>query len=189
MEKEPKTKEIKAKAAGVSKSMQNLVPYRKGARGDRHQDIPKEELILPSGVAQINFFIEDTLTVDEQKIYSKVWNSWITQHPEYNKAEDLDDVHGIAMEKVMQYRLLRKKKSKPGSDIEKEYDTSVKRMQTFRSNLAARRTDRVVPKKHESKGVNIAVIAAGFDSNKVKKLKQADVQFIDEEIQLLEKTK
>jgi hypothetical protein len=112
-----------------------------------------------------------TLKPDEFKVFIHEVASWVSSHPDWDQKEDIDDIHGIAMEKVIQHRLLLKMKSRSNPDAGKQYDTSFKRVQRMRDNLAARRADRINPRSGGgSQTNNIAVIASEFSPDKVLSL-------------------
>jgi hypothetical protein len=125
------------------------------------------------------------LNVDELEIYRKETQEWFTAHPDWNAKEDLDDIYGIAMEKVMQYRLLAKQKKKPYLDIEKNYNSSVERVHKFRTNLCARRSDRISDKKKSTvHQTNIAIIAGQMDDRRMNSLKELNNRDEDEELKM-----
>ena len=190
---------------GVQKRMQNLVQY-----SDKKKPVKKEDSLLPDGEVKdgmieidlpdgtkamvpascigasgaISPTIKAVLDGDELKIYSAEVQSWIISHPDWTMKEDLDDVHSIAIEKVIQFRLLLKKRRQPRADIEKDYNSSIYRQQAFRQNLAARRADRISGKGTVVNQTNIAVIAARLDEDGLKPLIAKDQLLIEEEDQL-----
>lgn len=153
------------------------------------------ETVRPSGVLVPSVEVPDAavsvpdstravLNADELEIYRKETQEWFTAHPDWNAKEDLDDIYGIAMEKVMQYRLLAKQKKKPYLDIEKNYDSSVERVHKFRTNLCARRSDRISNKKQTVHQTNIAIIAGQMDDKRMNTLKELNSRDEDEELKM-----
>ena len=161
---EEKSLEIdETKPAGIKKRMQNLVQYSNKPRKITEEvvlsNIPeaieqvKAELIHEnSGVPVLSelsktipITVKAVLNKEELKIFLTEVEQWVDSHPDWSAKEDIEDIHGIAMEKVIQFRLLLKRKRTPRANIEKDYNSSVYRMQTFRQNLAARRAELPLP--------------------------------------------
>lgn len=138
------------------------------------EQVAKCEIVSEDGVAMVfnaPASLQNVLSAPERKLYEGEVRQWLTSHPEWNLKEDHDDIHMIAMEKVMQYRLLSDKKKNKKSDVDKEYHASVMRMQEFRKNLAARRVDRIARKTDGgSKTLNIAIIAGKIDRDHINRL-------------------
>ena len=128
--------------------------------------------------------VRAVLSPEELKIYSTEVGEWLDQHPDWDSKEDLADVHGIAMERVIQYRLMSKQKRRPYLDIEKNYDTSVDRVQKFRTNLAARRVDRITSKRQSVHQTNIAIIAGQLDDKRMNQIKSMNNKDEEEEANL-----
>lgn len=187
---------IKKYPPGIQKRMQNLIQFS-GGKKDKNKgeiviepdvfdidsisiDLPKIEDInvdtIPATVAAV-------LNKTELKLYIKEVTEWRTSHPDWNLKEDIDDINNIAMEKVIQYRLLLAKKKRPSLDIEKDYNSSVYRMQAFRQNLSARRADRIKKKSGGNTTMNIAVMAATLDETKMKELQEKNRKEEQEEIE------
>jgi hypothetical protein len=140
---------------------------------------------IPVGI-EVKKFVPDStkavLNIDELEIYTKEVHEWVKAHPDWDSKEDIDDINGIAMEKVIQYRLLTKQKRKPHLDIEKNYNSSVSRVQVCRTNLAARRVDRISGKSKTIHQTNIALIAGRMDDNEMKILRHRNNKEEEEEI-------
>ena len=130
--------------------------------------------------------VKAVLGPEELKVYVSEVEAWFSSHPDWDHKEDLDDIHGIAMEKVLQFRLLLKKKNHPRSNIEKDYNSSVYRMQGFRQNLAARRADRISNKGAKVMNqTNIAIIASKIDDAKMAEMEKIVKEEEEEEKTLL----
>jgi hypothetical protein len=177
-------KEEKKYSPGVEKRMQNLVQYSKKGKKKKSEpltiepetfDIGSMNIAIPTigelNVQAVPATVLAILNETELKLYVKEVSEWATSHPDWDKKEDIDDINSIAMEKVIQYRLLSSKKKKPSIDIEKDYNSSVYRVQAFRQNLSARRTDRLNKNKGGGSGqTNIAIIAGSLDEEAYKKI-------------------
>ena len=194
--KTKETKEEKVYSEGVKKRMQNLVQYSGKKPGKKKQE---EVVITPEifdfgsmsievpkiselNISSVPATVTAVLNATELKLYVKEVSEWATSHPDWDKKEDIEDINSIAMEKVIQYRLLTNKKKKPSLDIEKDYNSSVYRVQAFRQNLAARRADRINKNKGGGSGqTNIAIIAGSLDEEKLTIITKKNEKEQDEE--------
>ena len=197
---EKETKTVKKKhSKGVQKRMQNLVQYNKDKKKKDEDIVIEAEVLniedmsievptLTKVEQNIPATIAAVLNQSELKLYVKEVSEWYTSHPDWNAKEDIDDINTIAMEKVIQYRLLLAKKKRPSLDIEKDYSSSAYRVQTARQNLAARRSDRITKGKHGAGGqTNIAIIAGSLDEGKMKMLVSKNDEEASEELNLFPK--
>jgi hypothetical protein len=203
------TKEAKTKARpkineslpdGVKKRMANLKQYKEPEKQEPMPDepipvqqavaelVPDTEVVdaqlvlAPEGpVHSIPITMKSVLAPEEYKVFVTEVKGWAESHPDWTLKEDMDDIHGIAMEKVLQYRLLLKRKRHPRADIEKDFNSSVYRMQAFRNNLAARRTDRLSGKGKIQNQTNIAIIASDLDATRIEEMKKRSITLAAEE--------
>ena len=85
-------------------------------------------------------------------------------------ANDVDDIMSIAMNKVLEIRLLKATRGDPGSQIDASTAIERLRKQTekLKDNLAARRKDRIDPKKYS--GFSIVDLAVAFDTEKKEEM-------------------
>ncbi|MGQ4893470.1 MAG: hypothetical protein ACP6IQ_02460 [Candidatus Njordarchaeia archaeon] len=149
--------------------------------------IEKEDKIMAISeeYKEIPPYMKAVFNKQEYEIFVREVKEWREAHPDWNLKEDLDDIHAIALEKVIQYRLLLEKKRKKVVSIEKEYDASCKRVNQLRMNLAARRIDRqnAESSKHKNpKNVtNIAIIAGKLDDETMKGLQVRNTEELKEE--------
>lgn len=110
-----------------------------------------------------------TLSGVELFIYFDELREWTKSHPEWNTKEDKDDLNAIAMEKVIQFRLLMEKRNKKTADIDKNYTASKNREQAFRTNLGAKRSTRVLEKANVTNN-NIVLLTGKMEDENIKKL-------------------
>ena len=117
----------------------------------------------------------------EYNLYCETWKRYMEVHSEdYSAPEDEDDLHRICMETVIQWRIEMQKLHAPRTAIGSEYHQSVKRMQTARENLAARRADRIATKGGgRGTNINIAVVAGNVDAAKAIQIKGERVKQLD----------
>ena len=85
-------------------------------------------------------------------------------------ANDMDDIMSIAMNRVLEIRLLKASKGDATMQIDASTAIEKLRKQTekMKENLAARRKDRIDPKKYS--GFSIVDMAVSFDMEKKRKL-------------------
>lgn len=104
-------------------------------------------------------------------------------------ANDMDDIMSMAMNRVLEFRLL--KASKGNTDRQLEASAAVERLrkqtEKLKDNLAARRRDRVDPKRLS--GLSIVDLAAAFDDNKKQELLERTTGLKKEEDNILKANK
>ena len=83
-------------------------------------------------------------------------------------ANDIDDIFSIAMNRVLEIRLLKASRGDPNMQIDASAAIEKLRKQTekLKENLAARRRDRIDPKKYS--GFSIVDLAVSYDMDKKK---------------------
>lgn len=140
----------------------------------------KAEKIPADLVGFVYAHILRLLTAVEFMIYCEEMRGWMADHDEWRAKEDIDDLNGIAMEKVIQFRLLSEKKSKKNFEIDKEFTSSKNREQIHRNNLGAKRASRIAEQRNVNNTTNNVVVLAGrIDDNKLKQLR--DINRAEEE--------
>ena len=133
----------------------------KGKRG-RPKNPPKFKDLLNKFIPTADIFTEEELPMFEGLvgIYLKDFDeSQLT-------ANDIDDIFSIAMNRVLEIRLL--KNSKNNSDELIDTSASIERLrkqtENLKKSLAARRMDRIDPKKYS--GFSIVDLAVAYDMDK-----------------------
>lgn len=104
---------------------------------------------------------------DELEIYNSLVDIYIQDFEEDElKSSDIDDIMTIAMNKVLEIRLLKTSKGDPNRqiDISQSIERIRKQTEKIKDNLSARRKDRVDPNKY--KGFSIVDLAVAFDDTK-----------------------
>jgi len=102
-------------------------------------------------------------------------------------ASDMDDLMGIALNKVLEMRLL---KDSRGEKVDKLLDTASsieklrKQTDKLKDNLATRRKDRIDPKKFS--GFSIVDLAVAYDMEKKREMMDKAIKFNKEEEEILE---
>lgn len=99
-------------------------------------------------------------------------------------ANDMDDIISIAMNRVLEIRLLKTTKGDPDAQIDASTAIERFRKQTekLKENLATRRKDRIDPKKYA--GLSIVDIAVAFDSEQKKTMYDKSLEFEREDDEL-----
>ncbi len=109
----------------------------------------------------------DIFKPDELKMYEGLVGVYLKDFDESQlTANDMDDIMSIAMNRVLEIRLLKTSKDDPTMQIDASASIEKLRKQTekLKDNLAARRKDRIDPKKYS--GFSIVDLAVAFDLDK-----------------------
>ena len=121
-------------------------------------------------------YISKVLTDSEFFIYYNEIKDWMSDHDDWTMKEDIDDMNGIAMEKVIQFRLLSdRKRAKSVTDIDREFSSSKAREMVFRTNLGAKRAQRIAERKTTNITNNVINIAGEIDSKKLEKIRKINL--------------
>ena len=176
---------------GQRRALGNLPRETKSMNKTEHQIVPADKnsparvpmvFIQPPGLTTIRGrSTAAVMSQEEYNLYCETWKRYMEVHSEdYSAPEDEDDLHRICMETVIQWRIEMQKLHAPRTAIGSEYHQSVKRMQTARENLAARRADRIATKGGgRGTNINIAVVAGNVDAAKAIQIKGERVKQLD----------
>ncbi len=128
------------------------------------------------------------LNKEDQEFYQEKKKSYIDAYPDLGSDPfDMDDLHDMIIEQIIQRSLLRKKRIRPTADIDKAFAESKKRQSEAKRSLSMRRTDRLKNKGETKKVLNIASLSINF-SDKDKMQAMLDrVQSMRLEESILEK--
>jgi hypothetical protein len=142
---------------------------------------PKEMLkeVLP---------VADLFDDDELRIYNSLVDIYLKDFEDEDLSSgDMDDILGLAMNRVFEIRLLRTSKGNPDKqlDISNAIEKLRKQDDNLKSNLSTRRRDRINP--NEFKGFSIVDLAVAFDEDKKMVLKEKIRRLKQEEEQMLER--
>ncbi len=136
------------------------MPKRK--RG-RPKNPPKFKELLQRYIPAADIFDDD-----EKRMYEGLVGIYLRDFDESQlTANDMDDIMSIAMNRVLEIRLLKLSKEDPTMQIDASTAIERLRKQTEKlkdNNLAARRKDRIDPKKFG--GFSIVDLAVAFDREK-----------------------
>jgi hypothetical protein len=133
----------------------------RGQRG-RPKNPPKFKELLARYIPANDIFEED-----EERMYEGLVGIYLKDFEEEQlTANDMDDIMSIAMNRVLEIRLLKSSKGDANMQIDASAAIEKLRKQTekLKDNLAARRKDRIDPKKYS--GFSIVDLAVAFDLDK-----------------------
>lgn len=148
----------------------------------RPKKLPEFKELLQKTIPAADIFDEDELTM-----YEALVNIYLKDFDESQlTANDMDDLMGIAMNKVLEIRLLKASKGDPTMqmDVSSAIERLRKQTEKMKENLAARRKDRIDPKKYS--GFSIVDLAISFDVEKQRKLMERTSTLELEESKVLE---
>jgi hypothetical protein len=187
----------KSKKNMSPKSLQNLVQYNKNrslegkkkslenVRVNKSKDeIDKPDVVSPRGGDIVTKLmpVGEILDKDEIQVYENYLNSFLSDFKiEELSQSDIDDVIQLSVNKVLEFRLLKKCKgnSKGELDVIQAIERIRKYNDKIKENLAARRRDRIVPKNMDN--VSIVDIAAAFDKEKKREAEIREAELLEEE--------
>ena len=115
--------------------------------------------------------IDDIFKADEKKIYESLVDIYLKDFESDDlTSSDMDDVMSLAMNRVLEIRLL--KTGKDSTDKQIDASTAIEKLRKqndkIKDNLLSRRKDRINP--HEYKGFSIVDLAVAFEQSKKKEL-------------------
>lgn len=154
----------------------------KGKPG-RPKNPPKAKEML-KGIIPINDLFND----DELPIYESLVDVYLNDFDEEDlTAGDMDDIMSLAMNRVLEIRLLKSSKDVPEKhlDVSSSIEKLRKENQKLKENLSSRRRDRINP--NELKGFSIVDLAVAFDEEQREKLREKETKLRDEEETILKK--
>lgn len=132
--------------------------------------------IMPSG---------DVFTEDEINMYDDYLDAYLADFDEDElTSSDMDDLMGLAINKVLAYRLLKKSKDSVSAqlDITTAMEKMDKRNEKLKESLSTRRRDRIDP--NEFKGFSIVDIVVAYD-NEVRRKQLERIEKLREEEQAI----
>jgi hypothetical protein len=132
--------------------------------------------------------VNDLFDEPELKIYESLVDIYLKDFDEDDlTASDMDDIMGLAMNRVFEIRLLKASKGDASvqMDIASAREKIVKESQKLKESLFSRRKDRINP--NEFKGFSIVDLAIAFDNEKKFKLTEKTTRLLEEEKEVLNK--
>jgi len=129
---------------------------------------------------------EEILEKDEVKLYKGLIDIYLKDFDEDSlTANDMDDLMGISLNKVLEIRLLKASKSNSTDllDASAAIEKIRKQTEKLKENLVSRRRDRIDPKKFS--GFSIVDLAVAFDMDKKKEMLSRSFEFKEEEKETL----
>jgi len=156
-----------------------------GAGSGRPKNPPKIKEMLKEVIPVSDLFEEDEL-----RIYESLVDIYLKDFDEDDlTAGDMDDIMGLAMNRVFEIRLLKTSKGNVNAqmDISMTIEKIRKESQKLKENLFSRRKDRIDP--NEFKGFSIVDLAVAFDNEKKLELAKKAKLLLEEEEKINEMRK
>lgn len=128
----------------------------------------------------------DIFDEDELKVYEGLVGIYLKDFDEAQlTASDFDDIMSIAMNRVLEIRLLKSSKNNTDDLIDTSAAIEKLRKQTekLKENLASRRKDRIDPKKYS--GFSIVDLAVSYDMDKKKENMERALRIKKDEEEIL----
>lgn len=126
--------------------------------------------------------IDQLFEKEELDIYNNLLEVYLYDFEEDElSSNDMDDIMNLAINRVMEFRLLKGSKD----NIDKHLDTSSaiekirKHNNSIKENLSARRKDRIDPNKYDD--FTIVDLAVSFDDSKKRQLEERDAKLFEDE--------
>lgn len=129
---------------------------------------------------------EEIFEKDEVKLYKGLIAIYLKDFEEDNlTANDMDDLMGLALNKVLEIRLLKASKGSSTDllDASAAIEKIRKQTEKLKENLVTRRRDRIDPKKFS--GFSIVDLAVAYDMDKKKEMLSRSSEFRGEEEEVL----
>jgi hypothetical protein len=130
--------------------------------GGRPKNPPKTKEMLKDIIP-----IDDIFEDDEKKMYLSLVDIYLKDFDKDDlTSSDMDDILSLAMNRVLEIRLLKTGKGQPGKQIDASTAIEKLRKQNdkIKENLSSRRRDRINP--NEYKGFSIVDLAVAFEKDK-----------------------
>lgn len=135
-------------------------------RRGRPKNPPKAKEMLKEVIP-----IDDIFEEEEKKIYESLVDIYLNDFDKEDlTSSDMDDIMSLAMNRVLEIRLLKASKGEAEKhlDISNAIEKLRKQNDKIKDNLSSRRKDRINP--NEYKGFSIVDLAVAFEQNKKKAL-------------------
>jgi len=147
------------------------------AKPGRPKKVPNFKELLNQYIPAAEIFTED-----ENKMYEGLVGVYLNDFEEDQlTANDMDDIMSIAMNRVLEIRLLKGSKENNIEQIASSAAIEKLRKQTdkLKESLASRRRDRIDPRKYS--GLSIVDLAVAFDDDRKYKLMEKSMKLQEEE--------
>ena len=132
----------------------------------RPKNPPKPKKMLKE-IMPVNLIFDP----EELELYNNLVDVYLNDFDENDlTSADMDDVMGLAINKVLEMRLLKDSKGDSAKhiDVSNAMEKLRKQSEKMKENLSSRRRDRIDPNKY--KGFSIVNLAVAFDNERKRKL-------------------
>jgi hypothetical protein len=147
------------------------------AKRGRPKKIPNLKELLNQYIPAADIFTEE-----ESKMYEGLVGVYLNDFEEDQlTANDMDDIMSIAMNRVLEIRLLKASRGNATMQLDSSAAIEKLRRQTdkLKESLASRRRDRIDPRKYN--GLSIVDLAIAFDSDRKHQLANKSLKLRGEE--------
>ena len=139
--------------------------------------------IIPGTITYDHFkHIKSLLPKSDYEYYVSRWNAYLIEYEDFDNASDVDDLHSMVMELVIQRQLQKQYGSSLDKSMLKEWGESVSRMNIVKKNLATSR-DRRIKSGENLSDSKLSTLILEWSENKKAELQQRSDAFKEEEKQ------
>jgi hypothetical protein len=133
----------------------------------RPKNPPKAKELLKNIIPINEMFNEEEIVM-----YESLVDVYLNDFDDELTANDVDDIMTLSMNKVLEFRLLKRGKDNP--DIQIDISTALEKLRKetgkLKENLSSRRRDRIDPNRY--KGFSIVDLAVAYEDNKKLELRE-----------------
>lgn len=176
----PKVEEIRTRMQGT---IRKIIEEKSIKRDEKIEELSKKN--------QINEIdIDSILSKTDQKFYDEKKRFYLEAYPDLiNDPFDMDNLHLLIIEQIIQRNLLKAKQKHPNKEITESYERSLKRISKLMEDLSVRRTDRLGKKDQGKKTVNIASLSMNFSDSDAISAMQERLNLMNSEEQEIKERK
>lgn len=125
-------------------------------------------------------YVKSMLSLDDFRFYTARWNAHIKEYVDLDAASDIDDLHAMLMELIIQKNLMQDKKKDSSISITKEYDASIARYNALKKSLATSRDKRISTGKKDDIS-SLAALILDFTEERKAELEAREEELKQEE--------
>lgn len=176
--KETTALRLDSKNRQLLSAAKNILKKKSIVISQKRQDSEDNELINESD-------LRDILVEEDYIFYRAKKEIYLDSYPDLTDPFDLDDLHSMIMEQIIQRNLFKQKKRNPSKDISEQYEKSLKRLNDLKKSLSMRRTDRIKDKNSKKQVINIASLSMTLDTKEgLDNMQRRLMEFKKEESEL-----
>ena len=156
-----------------------------GRKPGRPKKVPK-----PNELIRSHLPVDEVFDEKELATYNKLVDVYLKDFDDEElNSNDMDDIINLAINRVMEFRLLKESKGNVTEhvNVSAAIEKLRKHNAIIKENLFARRKDRIDPNKY--KGYSIVDLVASFDEERMRKLREREDKLQKEERDIMKKRK